>query len=40
MTSQQLKKVDAPIGVQINSHTPDEIAVSIGAMIIRVKNEN
>ncbi len=33
-----LSSVHAPIGVQINSDTPEEIAVSIAAEIIRVKN--
>ena len=31
-------KVDAPIGLPINSITPAEIAVSIMAKIIQVKN--
>ncbi|MEN8122564.1 MAG: XdhC family protein [Bacteroidota bacterium] len=39
ITSQQLKKVDAPIGIPINSHAPDEIAISIAAKVISVKNE-
>jgi xanthine dehydrogenase accessory factor len=34
-----LKKVHAPIGLPINSHTPEEIAVSIAAEIIQVKNQ-
>jgi xanthine dehydrogenase accessory factor len=33
-----LNSVHAPIGVEINSDTPEEIAVSIAAEIIRVKN--
>lgn len=33
-----LKNIHAPIGVEINSDTPEEIAVSIAAEIIRVKN--
>jgi len=33
-----LKKVSAPIGVSIKSETPAEIAVSIAAEIIDVKN--
>ncbi len=33
-----LKRIHAPIGVQINSQTPEEIAVSIAAEIIAVKN--
>ena len=35
----ELKKIDAPIGLPINSKTPEEIAVSIAAKIIAVKNE-
>lgn len=34
-----LRKVHAPIGVDINSDTPEEIAVSIAAEIIREKNK-
>ncbi|NMB81253.1 MAG: hypothetical protein GYA14_05495 [Ignavibacteria bacterium] len=33
-----LKKVNAPIGIDINSSTVEEIAVSIAAQIIRTKN--
>lgn len=33
-----LKKVDAPVGIPIGSQTPAEIAVSIAAKIIEVKN--
>jgi xanthine dehydrogenase accessory factor len=33
-----LNSIHAPIGVEINSDTPEEIAVSIAAEIIRVKN--
>ncbi|HHL57475.1 MAG TPA: XdhC/CoxI family protein [Bacteroidetes bacterium] len=33
-----LDKVDSPIGLPIGSQTPDEIAVSIAAKIIQVKN--
>ena len=35
---EQLDSIRTPIGVQINSHTPEEIAVSIAAEIISVKN--
>lgn len=35
-----LKKVEAPIGLKINSNTVEEIAVSIAAQIIKVKNAN
>ena len=34
-----LKKVHAPVGLPIHSHTPEEIAVSIAAEIIKIKNE-
>lgn len=34
-----LKKIHAPVGLPIHSHTPEEIAVSIAAEIIQVKNE-
>ena len=33
-----LTRIHAPIGLQINSITPDEIAISIAAEIIKVKN--
>ena len=39
ITTEQLKKVSAPIGVTIKSETPPEIAVSIAAEIIDVKNK-
>jgi len=34
----RLDKIHTPIGLPINSHTPEEIAVSIAAEIIKVKN--
>jgi len=34
-----LKKVNAPIGIDINSDTPEEIAISIAAEMIREKNK-
>ena len=34
-----LKKVHAPVGLPIHSHTPEEIAISIAAEIIQVKNK-
>ncbi|HZV70579.1 MAG TPA: XdhC family protein [Saprospiraceae bacterium] len=34
-----LEEMHAPIGLKINSHTPEEIAVSIAAELIKVKNE-
>ncbi|MBC8489725.1 MAG: XdhC family protein, partial [Bacteroidetes bacterium] len=33
-----LKKVHSPIGLPIKSNTPEEIAISIAAEIIQVKN--
>ncbi len=38
ISKQSLEKVDAPIGLSIHSQTPDEIAVSIAAKVIQVKN--
>ena len=38
MYQQKLHHVYTPIGISINSHTPEEIAVSIAAEIISVKN--
>ena len=35
---EQLLKADAPIGIDINSKTPAEIAVSIAAKIIKIRN--
>ncbi len=35
-----LKKIHSPIGIQIKSQTPEEIAVSIAAEIISIKNKN
>lgn len=34
-----LKKIKAPIGLDINSDTPEEIAVSIASEVIKIKNE-
>jgi xanthine dehydrogenase accessory factor len=34
-----LEKIHAPIGLAINSQTPEEIAISIAAQIIQVKNK-
>lgn len=36
--AEQLARIRTPIGIPINSRTPEEIAVSIGAEIISVKN--
>lgn len=38
MDQQRLKKIYSPIGIRIKSQTPEEIAVSIAAQIIKVKN--
>ncbi|MEO6722048.1 MAG: XdhC family protein [Ferruginibacter sp.] len=35
----RLEKVHAPVGIQIKSQTPQEIAISIAAEIIQVKND-
>ena len=35
-----LQRIDAPAGLEIKSQAPEEIAVSIAAAIIRVKNEH
>jgi len=35
-----LNNIHAPVGLPIKSQTPEEIAISIAAEIIRVKNEN
>lgn len=40
VSAEALKAVHAPIGVPIDSHTPAEIAVSIAAELIKVKNSN
>ncbi|MEP7170334.1 MAG: XdhC family protein [Bacteroidota bacterium] len=40
ISENQLKKINAPIGLNIKSETPEEIAVSIAAEIIKVKNSN
>jgi xanthine dehydrogenase accessory factor len=36
--SERLDRIRTPIGVPINSHTPEEIAVSIAAEIVSIKN--
>lgn len=38
ISDEKIKKIHSPIGVQIKSQTPEEIAVSIAAQIIKVKN--
>ncbi len=39
MTKETLNRVHAPIGIDINSETPEEIAVSIVAELIQVRGE-
>jgi xanthine dehydrogenase accessory factor len=39
-SKEQIAKVYAPIGIAIKSQTTQEIAISIAAQLIRVKNEN
>ena len=38
LSAKELKKVHAPIGMRISSKTPEEIAVSIAAEIISIRN--
>ncbi len=38
LTEQELEKVDMPIGIKFNAQTPEEIAISILAKMIDVKN--
>ena len=35
----QLQKIHAPVGLPVNSQTPEEIAISIAAQIILIKNQ-
>ncbi len=37
---EELSKVDMPMGLDINAETPDEIAISVLAKLIKVKNNN
>ncbi len=37
-TQEELNKINAPIGLSIKSETPEEIAVSIAAQLIQIKN--
>ncbi|MBA3674670.1 MAG: XdhC family protein [Chitinophagaceae bacterium] len=39
LSEDALKKIHSPIGIQIKSQTPEEIAISIAGEIIKVKNE-
>jgi xanthine dehydrogenase accessory factor len=38
VSPEKLDRIHTPVGLRINSHTPEEIAVSIAAEIISVKN--
>jgi xanthine dehydrogenase accessory factor len=38
VSKEKLDRIHTPVGLPINSHTPEEIAVSIAAEIIGVKN--
>lgn len=40
LTQEQLSKIDMPIGIKFAAETPEEIAVSIVAKLIDVKNTN
>ena len=40
LTNDQLDKADMPIGIKFNAQTPEEIAISILAKLIDVKNSN
>ena len=40
MDGNVLQQIHSPIGMQIKSETPEEIAVSIAAEIIKVKNSD
>lgn len=40
ISKELLQNIHAPVGLAINSRTPEEIAVSIAAEIIQVKNRN
>lgn len=39
-TAEDFERVDTPMGIQINAKNPEEIAVSIAAKIIQVKNSS
>jgi xanthine dehydrogenase accessory factor len=40
IAKETLGRVHAPIGIDINSETPEEIAVSIVAELIKVRGEH
>jgi xanthine dehydrogenase accessory factor len=37
---EDLERVSAPVGISIGSHTPEEIAISIAAEIVQVRNKS
>jgi xanthine dehydrogenase accessory factor len=39
-TEEEMRKVDMPMGLDIKANTPEEIAVSIAAKLIEVKNKS
>ena len=39
MDEQHLQRIFTPVGIPIKSQTPEEIAISIAAQIIREKNK-
>jgi xanthine dehydrogenase accessory factor len=40
LPEEKLNKIHAPVGINVNSRTPEEIAISIAAEIIGVKNNS
>jgi len=40
VSAEQLKKIHGPIGIDINSRTPEQIAISVIAQVISQMNEN
>jgi xanthine dehydrogenase accessory factor len=40
ISEHQLNKIHAPVGIPVSSQTPEEIAISIAAEIIKVKNSD
>jgi xanthine dehydrogenase accessory factor len=40
IAEEQLQRIHSPAGLPIRSQTPEEIAISIAAEIIKVKNES
>jgi xanthine dehydrogenase accessory factor len=40
IAGERLQRIHTPIGLAIKSQTPEEIAVSIAAEIIKVKNQS